>query len=89
MKSLIVAAALILPVGTFAAAGFAWADTPGADWMSKDQITKKLADSGYTDIRKLEADDGHWEGDAMKDGKMMEIHVDPHSGAITKSEPKD
>jgi hypothetical protein len=65
------------------------ADQPGADWLSKDQVIQKLNSMGYTDVRKLEADDGHWEGDAMKDGKAYEIHVDPHNGALTKSEPKN
>ena len=67
--------------------GSAHADTPGADWMSKEQVTRSLQGKGYTDIRKLEADDGHWEGDANTDGREVEIHVDPHSGAVTKSEP--
>ena len=71
------------------AAGFAYADMPGADWMPKEQIVEKLKGMGYTDIRKLEADDGHWEGDASKGGKVYEIHVDPHSGELTKNEPKD
>ena len=38
--------------------------------------------------RKLEADDGHWEGDATKGGIAYEIHVDPHTGDLTKTEPK-
>ena len=84
MRTLILAAALIV-----GAAGLAHADMPGADWMTKEQITKKLEGLGYTDIRKLEADDGHWEGDATKGGKAYEIHVDPHSGELTKNEPKD
>ena len=82
MKLAPIAAAAIL-----AGLGAAHADTPGADWMSKEQVTKTLQDKGYTDIRKLEADDGHWEGDATKDGQKVEVHVDPHSGAVIKSEP--
>lgn len=70
-------------------AGAARADTPGADWISRDQVAKILADKGYTDVRKLEADDGHWEGDATLKGTEVEVHVDPHGGAITKSEPDD
>ena len=84
MRTLILAAALA--AGT---AGLAYADMPGADWMPKAQIVEKLKGMGYTDIRKLEADDGHWEGDATKDGEVYEIHADPHSGALTKNEPKD
>ena len=83
MKSLLVAAAL-----TVGAAGIAYADMPGADWMTKEQVTSKLKGMGYTQVMKLEADDGHWEGHATKDGQTFEIHVDPHTGALTKNEPK-
>ena len=83
MKVVLLAAAFVA-----GAAGLAHADMPGADWLTKDQITRKLADLGYTDIRKLEADDGHWEGDATKNGTAYEIHVDPHTGFLTKNEPK-
>jgi hypothetical protein len=74
---------------TLAATGAASADTPGKDWLTQAQVTEKLLGQGYSRVIKLEADDGHWEGDAVKSGKTYEIHVDPHSGAITKSEPKD
>ena len=77
----------IMMAALIAGSAPAFADTPGADWMAKADITKMLQDKGYTDIRKLEADDGHWEGNATKDGRKVEVHVDPHSGAITKSEP--
>ena len=84
MKSFLFASALVIATG-----GMALADMPGADWMTKDQVITKLKSLGYSDVRKLEADDGHWEGDAVKDGRIMEVHVDPHSGALTKNEPKD
>jgi hypothetical protein len=69
-----------------AATGLALADQPGADWMTKEQVTQKLTAAGYTNITELEADDGHWEGKGVKNGKIMEFHVDPHSGALTKEE---
>lgn len=34
------------------------ADAPGADWMTKEQVTQKLQAMGYTDMRKLEAEGG-------------------------------
>ena len=46
-------------------------------------------ESGYGSVTKIEADDGHWEGEGMKNGQKYEFHVDPHSGAITKDEPDD
>ncbi len=39
----------------------AWADQPGADWkVNKDQAEATLKGAGYTQITKIEADDGHW-----------------------------
>ena len=65
----------------------AWADQPGADWISMAQAQETLKAAGYTQITKIEADDGHWEGEGLKqDGKKYEFHVDPHSGKITKDE---
>jgi len=72
-----------------AGAGSAGADVPGSDWMSREQVIQKLEQAGFTRVTQLEADDGHWEGEAWKDGRLMEFHVDPRSGAITKAEPKD
>ncbi|BCQ22356.1 PepSY domain-containing protein [Caballeronia sp. NK8] len=70
-----------------AGASVAYADTPGPDWMPKEQAIQKLGEQGYANAY-LKADDGHWEGEATKGGRIYELHVDPHSGAITKSEPK-
>jgi hypothetical protein len=62
-------------------------DQPGADWISKDAAIVKVKALGYDAVR-LEADDGHWEGEATKQGQFYDIHVDPHSGALTKNELK-
>ena len=70
-------------------AGSASADQPGSDWMTKEQVMQKLSTAGYTNITGLEADDGHWEGKGTKNGKIMEFHVDPHTGALTKEEIDD
>lgn len=65
----------------------AWADQPGADWISQEKAQEALKAAGYTQITKIGADDGHWEGEGLKqDGKTYEFHVDPHSGKITKDE---
>ncbi|MBP1296748.1 PepSY domain-containing protein [Bradyrhizobium elkanii] len=34
------------------------ADQPGADWMPMEQVKAKVLQSGYTQVTKLEADDG-------------------------------
>jgi hypothetical protein len=64
----------------------AFADQPGADWLTIEQVTQRLKEAGYTQVNELEADDGHWEGEGMKDGQMIDFHVDPHTGEFTKEE---
>lgn len=71
-------------------AGAALADQPGADWLPKEQLIQKLEAAGYTDLREVEADDGHWEGEGTKNGVKMEFHADPKTGAIlSEKEDKD
>ena len=78
--------ALVLALGTSGPA-MAKKDRPGADWIPAEQVKQKLMDAGYSSITELEADDGHWEGEGMKNGVKMEFHVDPKTGAITKEKP--
>jgi hypothetical protein len=78
-----VATVLALAVGN---AAFAH-DQPGAGWISKDAAISKVKALGYDAVR-LEADDGHWEGEATKQGLFYDIHVDPHSGMLTKNKLK-
>ena len=61
----------------------ALADTPGPDWMRADQVIQKLLQSGYSVISKIEADDGRWEGQGIKNGLRMEFHADAKSGVVT------
>jgi hypothetical protein len=69
-------------------AGAAAADQSGPDWMSADAVIKILNNEGYSTVTELEADDGHWEADVSKDGKVYEVHIDPRTGKLTKVEPK-
>ncbi|GJD93898.1 hypothetical protein OCOJLMKI_1096 [Methylobacterium iners] len=55
---------------------------PAADWLPVDQIRKGLMSAGYTEITKMEVDDGHWDGEGVKNGRRMKFEVDPKSGAI-------
>lgn len=64
-----------------------WADQPGPDWMSKAGLKAQMQKQGYSAIV-VGADDGHWEGEAVKGGRIVEFHADGKTGAITKSEPK-
>ncbi len=45
----------------------ALADQPGADWISVDQAKSKLMAAVYSSVSTIEADDGHWEGEGMKE----------------------
>jgi hypothetical protein len=82
-KTMIAGAVLV------AGAGVALADQPGADWITRDQVTQKLTAAGYTHITGLKADDGRWEGKGVKNGKIMKFHVDPRSGALTREKLDD
>ncbi|MCK1539437.1 MULTISPECIES: PepSY domain-containing protein [unclassified Bradyrhizobium] len=68
---------------------FAYADQPGPDWMPMDQVMAKVKQSGYSQVTKLEADDGRWEGEGIKDGKKMDFHADPRTGQITSEKQDD
>ena len=63
----------------------ALADVPGRDWISSAQVSQTLAKMGYQ-VRQIEADDGHWEGEATKNGRNYDFHVDPRTGRVTKME---
>jgi hypothetical protein len=63
------------------------ADQPGADWMPARQVIEQVLKSGYTQVIKIEVDDGHWEGEGIKNGQKMEFHADPKTGAITSEKP--
>jgi len=67
-----------------ATAGYAQAGQPGADWMPMDQVVRKLGEAGYGEIRSLKADDGRWEGKAVKDGRPVAVAIDPRSGGISE-----
>jgi Peptidase propeptide and YPEB domain len=78
-----------IAAGLLVASGaVAFADQPGPDWMTRDQVTQKLNGMGYTNVAGLEADDGHWEGEAVHNGKIVEFHADPRTGAILSEKPK-
>ena len=63
----------------------ALADVPGREWISSAQVSQALAKMGYQ-VRQIEADDGHWEGEATKGGRNYDFHVDSRTGRVTKME---
>jgi hypothetical protein len=70
-----------------AASSFAYADQPGSDWMPADQVIQQLMGKGYTDVSKLEADDGRWEAKATLNGVRQKVYLDPHSGEVVGHKP--
>lgn len=80
---------LLMIAGAMVLGTAAYADQPGADWMPADQVKQKLMTSGYSSITEFEADDGHWEGEGVKNGKKMQFHADPKTGAVTSEKPND
>jgi hypothetical protein len=81
----IAALAIALPLA--AAPMAALADKPGPDWMPFEQVVQKIKEAGYTEISELQADDGRWEGEGVKNGQEMEFHADPRTGVITYEKP--
>jgi hypothetical protein len=85
-KISIAAFALALSVGS---ASLAMAEQPGPDWMPAQQVIENVLKSGYTQISKIEAEHGRWKGEGIKDGKKMDFHADPKTGAITSEKLDD
>ncbi len=73
----------LLAAGLLAAPALA-DDRPGPDWMPIEGAVRALEQAGYSGVRGLEADDGVWEGKAVKDGRSVKVKVDPRSGAVTE-----
>lgn len=63
------------------------AEAPGADWLTPAQTKEALRKAGYSEVTKLEADDGHWDGEGIKDGRRMKFDADPRTGAILGEVP--
>ena len=65
------------------------ADQPGPDWMPAQQVIEQVLKSGYTQVTKLKADDGRWEGEGIKNGQKMDFHADPKTGEIISEKLDD
>jgi len=65
------------------------ADQPAPDWMTAQQVIEQVLKSGYTQVTKLEAEDGRWEGEGIKNGQKMEFHADPKTGVIMSEKLDD
>jgi peptidase YpeB-like protein len=80
---------VVLVLAVLATTGAARAENPGPDWMPAEKVIEKVLQAGYSQVTKIEADDGRWEGEGIKNGKKMDFHADPKTGVITSEKPDD
>ena len=78
LRSIFLASAIFL-----GAASIVCAEPTLSYWISQNALTRQLEEQGYSEIE-VTAVGGRWEGQAVKDGKIIEFHADPHTGVITK-----
>lgn len=64
------------------AAGPACAVDRGQDGMSESDVRSVITAAGYTDIDDLDREDGLWEADARRDGRRVELRIDPRTGTV-------
>lgn len=64
------------------AAGPACAVDRGQDGMSESDVRSAITAAGYTDIDDLDREDGLWEADARRDGRRVELRIDPRTGTV-------
>ncbi len=62
-------------------------EVPGADWITKADLMNKLEVQGYGSVV-AKADDGHWEGEAIKDGQIVKFHANALNGDLMMVRPK-
>jgi len=51
--------------------------------MPAQQVIEQVLKSGHTQVTQLEADEGRWEGEGIKNGQKMDFHADPKTGVIS------
>ncbi|MFX0540992.1 PepSY domain-containing protein [Roseovarius sp. S4756] len=77
----------IIPAG----AAFASDDcrVPMADWQPREAVTKLAQDNGWT-VREIEIDDGCYEIEGRdKDGREIEVKLDPATLKVVEMEYED
>ena len=80
-------AAILCTTTIPASAAMMCTDAPMEKWMSRDQVAKMFTEKGY-DVRKVKREDNCLEVYAIKDGKKMEIYIDPVTGDIVRTKIK-
>lgn len=60
---------------------------PQDKWMKPEEVQKMLTEQGY-EVRSVKVEDTCLEAKGTKDGKKVEVYVDPVSGKIVKIKEK-
>lgn len=76
-------AASALVIADTALAGDICKGGPKDQWLNKAQITEKLAAMGHAKFV-LAVEDGCLEAKVVKDGKKLEIYMEPLTGDVVK-----
>lgn len=58
---------------------------PKDQWLNKDQIAEKLTAMGHDTKFVLAVEDGCLEAKFVKDGKKIEIYMEPLTGEVVKT----
>lgn len=56
-------------------------NVPRDQWLAPSEIVDRLSSKGYK-VSEIEADDGAYEVDVVKNGTRMEMYVHPATGEI-------
>lgn len=57
--------------------------------LTAAQVTAKLQAAGYTNVHDVKLEGDHYDADATQGGRMVHVHVNAKSGAITPANDED
>lgn len=84
MNKFLISAAALIAVTSAASAADICKPYDKAQWMSKDDVSKKVTDMGY-EIKKLGTEGGCYEVKGFKDGKQVEAYFDPTTAELVET----
>jgi hypothetical protein len=82
LKSAVLATAALMVTNSAMAADICKGG-PKDQWLSQEQIGEKLATMGHSKFV-LAVEDGCLEAKVLKDGKRLEIYMEPLTGEVVK-----
>ena len=82
-------ASFLLASAAFFAAPLGASERLPSDARPLSQIVAELERQGYAPIVEVDLDDGRWEVAAYREGRKVELKVDPRSGAVLSERAED